>query len=419
MGLESATFISQLVATNPVGATDPKAQGDDHLRMLKAVLQAQFPSLGAAAITLTAARINALIIASDNIAFTGANTYSAVQKYNASGGFPNAGVQIDSASPALSWRITGAAVDQKGWQFAFTSTTVFNLFGTNDAGGTNRSYLQFTRGAGVALTDISFGNATDNNTTQFLGSGLCTHNGNLRVDKSTPQLFINNQTPAVDNRLYKIFASGGSLSVTATNDADNTDRIALQITRSGNAVASLIFGNSTDNPQYNFAGSNYVVSRLAVSGSVAVPANPSTATSATIIGSQGSNPMLLQVDSAGAADTKIYRQYAVSGVLHFDFANDAYNSSLDWMTVQRTAISAASILLPATTTLQTAGQITMSAATPIINLNNAAIMSGTGVPNGVVSAQIGSIYLNKSGGAATTLWVKESGAGTNTGWVGK
>lgn len=42
MGLESATYISQLVATNPA-SSDLRKQGDDHLRLLKAVLQATFP----------------------------------------------------------------------------------------------------------------------------------------------------------------------------------------------------------------------------------------------------------------------------------------------------------------------------------------------------------------------------------------
>jgi hypothetical protein len=44
--------------------------------------------------------------------------------------------------------------------------------------------------------------------------------------------------------------------------------------------------------------------------------------------------------------------------------------------------------------------------------------SGTGDPEGVVTAPIGSLYTNTSGGASTTLYVKESGAG-NTGWVAK
>lgn len=43
MGLEAATYIDGLVATNPTGS-DQKAQGDDHIRLIKAVLKATFPS---------------------------------------------------------------------------------------------------------------------------------------------------------------------------------------------------------------------------------------------------------------------------------------------------------------------------------------------------------------------------------------
>jgi hypothetical protein len=41
MGLETAAYIGELVASNPT-ATDPKNQGDDHLRLLKTILQATF-----------------------------------------------------------------------------------------------------------------------------------------------------------------------------------------------------------------------------------------------------------------------------------------------------------------------------------------------------------------------------------------
>jgi hypothetical protein len=52
-------------------------------------------------------------------------------------------------------------------------------------------------------------------------------------------------------------------------------------------------------------------------------------------------------------------------------------------------------------------------------LNNTNIFIGAGNPNSVVTANIGSLYLNSNGGSGTTLYVKESGANTNTGWVGK
>jgi hypothetical protein len=59
MGLESATFISQLNASNPIGASDPKSQGDDHLRLIKLTLQATFPNANGA-INPTPAEFNLL-----------------------------------------------------------------------------------------------------------------------------------------------------------------------------------------------------------------------------------------------------------------------------------------------------------------------------------------------------------------------
>src|SRR6187455_2813753 len=60
MGLEAATYINQLVPSNPVGATDPKAQGDDHLRLIKQTLQNTFPNINAAVLG-TDEQLNALI----------------------------------------------------------------------------------------------------------------------------------------------------------------------------------------------------------------------------------------------------------------------------------------------------------------------------------------------------------------------
>lgn len=39
MSLETGTYISDLITTNPVGATDKRSQGDDHLRLIKTTLK--------------------------------------------------------------------------------------------------------------------------------------------------------------------------------------------------------------------------------------------------------------------------------------------------------------------------------------------------------------------------------------------
>lgn len=60
MTVEVATYISQLDPTLPT-ASDPKSEGDNQFRMLKTVLQTQFPNFGTNAITATATQINYLV----------------------------------------------------------------------------------------------------------------------------------------------------------------------------------------------------------------------------------------------------------------------------------------------------------------------------------------------------------------------
>jgi hypothetical protein len=59
MGVETASYISQLVDTNPL-VSDAVGQGDDHLRLIKTVLQTQFPNLTAGAVNTTQTEMNLL-----------------------------------------------------------------------------------------------------------------------------------------------------------------------------------------------------------------------------------------------------------------------------------------------------------------------------------------------------------------------
>lgn len=59
MPLESASYISQLNSANPA-ATDLLSQGDDHIRLIKAVLQATFPNINGP-VTATDEQINSVV----------------------------------------------------------------------------------------------------------------------------------------------------------------------------------------------------------------------------------------------------------------------------------------------------------------------------------------------------------------------
>ena len=98
MALETATYISQLTATNPT-ASDPVSQGDDHLRLIKSVLQSQFTTLGAAAVTTTAAELNLLDgkTAVGDASGPGSSTDNAVARFDGTGGktLQNSAMTID------------------------------------------------------------------------------------------------------------------------------------------------------------------------------------------------------------------------------------------------------------------------------------------------------------------------------------
>lgn len=55
----------------------------------------------------------------------------------------------------------------------------------------------------------------------------------------------------------------------------------------------------------------------------------------------------------------------------------------------------------------------------IVDRLNAGVLQGTGSPAGVVVADVGTLYRRLDGGAGTSLYVKESGAGTSAGWAAK
>ena len=56
---------------------------------------------------------------------------------------------------------------------------------------------------------------------------------------------------------------------------------------------------------------------------------------------------------------------------------------------------------------------------PVIRFNGVLLITGKGSPLNVVNAPLGSMYLNQSGGANTTLYMKETETvvGDSTGWA--
>lgn len=58
MALETGTYINSLNPANPAG-TDPRAQGDDHIRLLKSTIKNTFPNINSA-VTVTDEQLNSI-----------------------------------------------------------------------------------------------------------------------------------------------------------------------------------------------------------------------------------------------------------------------------------------------------------------------------------------------------------------------
>lgn len=108
MGLETATYVSQLVATNPT-TSDPLAQGDDHIRLLKAVIKATLPTLNGPLNALLVPFTPAAGIVATTVA--GALAELAGRTVDVSGLAPKTGVGATGTWPIS---ITGASTSCSG-----------------------------------------------------------------------------------------------------------------------------------------------------------------------------------------------------------------------------------------------------------------------------------------------------------------
>lgn len=171
MGLETATFISQLNPANPVGGVDNYATADDHFRLLKAVLQAQFPNLGATAVTPTAAQINFLVGVSSAIQ-TQLDAKEALANKNQNNGYAglNASAQLANA------QVSAANVTQHQGSLAIATSQVTS--GTfADARVAASNVTQHQAALAIATSQLT-GNMPD---ARIVASNITQHQASINI----------------------------------------------------------------------------------------------------------------------------------------------------------------------------------------------------------------------------------------------
>ena len=166
MALETATYISGLVATNPL-SSDPKSQGDDHLRLIKSTILATFPNI-TGAVTATHTELNYVTGVTSGIQSqlnsisalaSGTKALSMISAATASATLANAANQIN-----WNWTLTGAS--GKGFSISETAASTSGAgsqdlvaFGTL-SGSTANAFRVTAHGANDAILVRNDGRVT-------------------------------------------------------------------------------------------------------------------------------------------------------------------------------------------------------------------------------------------------------------------
>jgi hypothetical protein len=92
--------------------------------------------------------------------------------------------------------------------------------------------------------------------------------GNVTVSSTEPRVILSESDQGTDAKLWDVDASGAALKIRTRTDVDGTGKDVLAVTRgSGTAVASVVYGNATDNPTHSFKGAVDTTGALTFNGS--------------------------------------------------------------------------------------------------------------------------------------------------------
>lgn len=292
MPLEIATYISGLNASNPVGVSDPKSQGDDHLRLIKATLLNTFPNL-TGAMNATQAELNRLVgvtgpTGSGALVLGTGPTISGPTITGAIAGGPSiAGATL--SAPTISGAIAGTPDTTGSWTLKASIPFLFSPQGDNqiytnwyempadggqvkwsvgmDSSGGLYTYFwnRYDASGGFLDRPIQILNTSGvvlfASRPQFAGNeALDAGNGarlaaaniftNTQIFSSaSPQLRFHDTDGGTNEKYWLDFFDGVNRYFTVYSDDLGTQgTIWLQVTRSGNAVTGIKFGAPVQAP---------------------------------------------------------------------------------------------------------------------------------------------------------------------------
>jgi hypothetical protein len=229
----------------------------------------------------------------------------------------------------------------------------------------------------------------------------------------------------VTNALRGVIASGNinfdGLTITGNHLEAGTTGLGvnLQIGATGSGKNIVISGNYLKGS--TGINTSRDVTNLTISGNVIVGPSPTFASGRGIfIDTPVSN---VYVFITGNTIVDVQRPYSIYSVaattFNYLFATNN-NLSLAGSNINSSAwsVEGAAVIGTAVVSANNINPATIGLEYSVVNqLSNIRIQYGTATPEASITAGIGSLFINKSGGAGTTLYVKQTGTG-NTGWAG-
>jgi hypothetical protein len=211
------------------------------------------------------------------------------------------------------------------------------------------------------------------------------------------------------------------LTITGNNLEAGTTGLGvnLQIGATGSGKNIVISGNYLKGS--TGINTSRDVTNLTISGNVIVGPSPTFASGRGIfIDTPVSN---VYVFITGNTIVDVQRPYAIYSLaattFNYLFATNN-NLSLAGSNTNSSAwsVEGAAVIGTAVVSANNINPATIGLEYSVVNqLSNIRIQYGTATPEASITAGIGSLFINKSGGAGTTLYVKQTGTG-NTGWAG-
>jgi hypothetical protein len=304
----------------------------------------------------------------------------------------NACANLEYDGTTTKWRLVGTGIQAVG---ALTSNTLPKV----DANGNLANSLVTDDGTTLAVATNKLTVTEANGNTAIAGTLSST---GAITENSSPVL----SGTIASNTIPK--GSSGDLANSAINDNGTT------VSFGGRALSDTITTGGTTNVAIANTGASYTAATTVA----AVSSSATVDTTAGAVSVTGLTSNMFGTKAAGGSQSQQVALLLNSQGMDVNAAIRTNNGDNYFHNTSGSTAFGLAFGSTISAKVHVSGDVLATSGFRLSSSSGPTITAGSNTPEGAVTAPIGSLFLRTNGGAATTLYVKESGAG-NTGWVAK